>query len=142
AGEPLKELGKIISGGEMSRFMLAIKAQLSSREEIGTYIFDEIDAGIGGRTARVVAEKFCNISRHVQLIAVSHLAQIAAFADREFLIEKREVNGRAQTFIREVKGEEQIAEIARLASGDDGDLALKHAEELLKNAKTYKNSLS
>ena len=74
AGEPPKELGKIISGGEMSRFMLAVKAQLSSLGSIGTYIFDEIDAGIGGKTARVVAEKFSAIARSTQIIAVSHLA--------------------------------------------------------------------
>lgn len=89
-GQAVKELGKIISGGEMSRFMLAVKAQLSSIGTIGTYIFDEIGAGIGGKTARVVAEKFADIAKTTQIIAVSHLAQIAAFADRQFLIEKKE----------------------------------------------------
>ena len=142
AGEPLKELGKIISGGEMSRFMLAVKAQLSAVSVIGTYLFDEIDAGIGGRTARVVAEKFCKISQNVQIIAISHLAQIAAFADREFLIEKKEINGRAQTLIHEVTGEARTLEIARLVSGDEGDYALKHAEELIRSAEVYKNSHS
>lgn len=142
AGEPLKELGKIISGGEMSRFMLAVKAQLSAVNGIGTYLFDEIDAGIGGRTARVVAEKFCKISRNVQIIAISHLAQIAAFAEKEFLIEKKDIEGRAQTLIREVTGEARVREIARLVSGDEGDFAVKHAKELLKNAEIYKNSLS
>lgn len=142
AGEPLKELGKIISGGEMSRFMLAVKAQLSAVNVIGTYLFDEIDAGIGGRTARVVAEKFCKISQNVQIIAISHLAQIAAFADREFLIEKKEINGRAQTLIHEVTGKARTLEIARLVSGDEGDYALKHAEELIKSAEVYKNSHS
>lgn len=142
AGEPLKELSKIISGGETSRFMLAIKSQLSAVNQIQTFVFDEIDAGIGGRTARVVAEKFCNIARNVQIIAVSHLAQIAAFADREFLIEKQDINGRAQTLITEVTGDARTAEIARLISGNGGEFALKHAEELLQNAKTYKISLS
>ena len=89
-GEPLKELGKIISGGEMSRFMLAVKAQMSDVSEIGTYIFDEIDAGIGGATARAVGEKFCKIAKRTQIIAVSHLAHIASLADRNFLIEKTE----------------------------------------------------
>lgn len=142
AGEPPKDLGKIISGGEMSRFMLAVKAQLSSSDTIGTYVFDEIDAGIGGKTGRVVAEKFCKIAQNVQLIAVSHLAQIAAFADKEYLIEKRDADGRAQTYIREVTGEARIREIARLISGDEGEYAFKHAEELIENAKIYKNSLS
>lgn len=142
AGEPLKEMGKIISGGEMSRFMLAIKAQLSSVNEIGTYLFDEIDAGISGKTARVVAEKFCKISRHIQIIAVSHLAQIASFADREFLIEKSEENGSTFTNIREIEGEERVREIARLAGGDrDSEFAFRHAEELLGTAEIYKNSL-
>ena len=84
AGEPLKPLGKIISGGEMSRFMLAIKTQFSSLNEISTYIFDEIDAGISGKTAKVVGEKFAQIAKNTQIIAVSHLAQIAAMSDREF----------------------------------------------------------
>ena len=142
AGEPLKELGKIISGGEMSRFMLAVKAQLSSVNAIGTYIFDEIDAGIGGRTARSVAEKFCRIARHVQIVAVSHLAQIASFADREFVIEKEEADGRTFTRIREAEGDARVDEIARLIGGDRGEAARRHAEELLQTASAYKNSLS
>ncbi len=142
AGEPLKELGKIISGGEMSRFMLAIKAQLSAAGGIGTYIFDEIDAGIGGRTARVVAEKFCKLSRFVQLIAVTHSAQIAAFADREFYIEKFEERGGTFTRIREVESEERVGEIARLiGGGKDSVHVTAHARELLEEANVYKNSL-
>ncbi|MGN1077516.1 MAG: DNA repair protein RecN, partial [Candidatus Gallimonas sp.] len=141
AGEPLKELGKIISGGEMSRFMLAVKTQ-SNLNEIGTYIFDEIDAGISGKTARVVGEKFCKIARNTQVIAVSHLAQIAAFADCEYLIEKREKNGATRTTVRAVTGEERVTEISRLAGGDtESEIALQHARELLKSAQNYKNSL-
>lgn len=143
AGEPLRELGKIISGGEMSRFMLAIKTQLSAVNTIGTYIFDEIDAGIGGRTARVVGEKFCKIAKNVQIIAVSHLAQIACFADREYYIEKREENGRTFTAIHPVEGDARVREIARLIGGDaESAAALRHAEELLENANAYKKSLS
>ena len=140
AGEPMKELGKIISGGEMSRFMLAIKAQLSAAGGIGTYIFDEIDAGIGGKTARVVAEKFCKIAKNVQLIAVTHQAQIASFADNEFLIEKREQDGKTHTTIREIGGKERILEIARLI-GSGSEHVLAQAEELMSEAETYKNSL-
>ncbi|MDE6676428.1 MAG: DNA repair protein RecN, partial [Clostridia bacterium] len=84
----------------------------------------------------------CKISKNVQIIAISHLAQIAAFADREFLIEKKEINGRAQTLIHEVTGEARTLEIARLVSGDEGDYALKHAEELIRSAEVYKNSHS
>lgn len=140
AGEPPRELGKIISGGEMSRFMLAIKTQLSSIGSIGTYIFDEIDAGIGGKTARVVAEKFCAISKDTQIIAVSHLAQIASFADKQFLIEKREEDGRTLSRIREVEGGERKRELARLIAGEESEVALQHAEEMLLYAKQVKNS--
>ena len=143
AGEPLKELGKIISGGEMSRFMLAVKTQLSAVNAIGTYIFDEIDAGIGGKTARVVGEKFCKIAKNVQIIAVSHLAQIAAFAEKEFYIEKQESGGRTFTVIRPMEGAARVAEIARLIGGDaESEAAVRHAEELLQNAAAYKKSLS
>ncbi len=142
AGEPLKELGKIISGGEMSRFMLAVKTQLSAVNAIGTYIFDEIDAGIGGRTARVVGEKFCKIAQTVQIIAVSHSAQIAAFADREFYIEKCESAGRTHSVIRTVEGGDRINEIARLIGGDpESATALRHAEELLAQASAFKKTL-
>ena len=139
AGEPVKELGKIISGGEMSRFMLAVKAQLSSIGTIGTYIFDEIDAGIGGQTARVVAEKFADIAKTTQIIAVSHLAQIAAFADRQFLIEKKEEEGRTYSRIRALEEEERAGELVRLLGGEQGGSALMHAEELLKNARAYRS---
>lgn len=138
-GEPPKELGKIISGGEMSRFMLAVKAQLSSLGSIGTYIFDEIDAGIGGKTARVVAEKFSAIARSTQIIAVSHLAQIAAFADREFLIEKQEAEGRTFSRIRLLGEEERREELVRLLGGDRSESALRHADELLESARAYKS---
>ena len=138
AGEPVKELGKIISGGEMSRFMLAVKAQLSSVGTIGTYIFDEIDAGIGGKTARVVAEKFFLISKHTQIIAVSHLAQIAAFAGREFLIEKKEEDGRTYSRIRALDEGERREELVRLLGGERSESALKHADELLESAAAYK----
>ena len=139
AGEPVKELGKIISGGEMSRFMLAVKAQLSAIGTIGTYIFDEIDAGIGGKTARVVAEKFADIAKTTQIIAVSHLAQIAAFADRQFLIEKKEEEGRTYSCIRALEEEERAGELVRLLGGEQGGSALMHAEELLKNARAYRS---
>lgn len=141
AGEPTKELGKIISGGEMSRFMLAVKAQLSSVGSIGTYLFDEIDAGIGGKTAGVMGEKFLKIAKNVQIIAVTHSARIASFADRQFLIEKREESGSTKTHLREVEHGERVKEIARLIGGNESELSLKHAEEMLQSAAVYKNSL-
>ena len=140
-GEPLKPLSGIISGGEMSRFMLAVKAQMSDVSALETYIFDEIDAGIGGMTARSVAEKFSKIAQNTQIIAVSHLARIASFADSNFLIQKAEEGGRTLTHIRLVEGDERRSEIARLIGGDTGEIALRHAEELLKEAEIYKKSL-
>ena len=141
AGEPVKELSKIISGGEMSRFMLAIKAQLSSLGDIGTYLFDEIDAGIGGKTARVMAEKFAKISKTIQIIAVTHSAQIAAFADSQFLIEKTEANESTKTEIKKIENEELTREISRLSGGEESEYSLKHAEEMLQNARIYKKCL-
>lgn len=141
AGEPMKPLGKIISGGEMSRFMLAIKTQLSGVNEISTYIFDEIDAGISGKTAKVVGEKLAKIAKGTQIIAVSHLAQIAVMSDAEFLIEKREEDGKTLTQVYGLDEQQKTREIVRLLGGEDGDeFALKHAEELLKQAKEYKNA--
>jgi DNA repair protein RecN (Recombination protein N) len=142
AGEPMKSLGKIISGGEMSRFMLAVKTQLSDVNEISTYIFDEIDAGISGKTAKVVGEKLARIAKHTQIIAVSHLAQIAVMSDSEFLIEKQEEDGKTLTRVKALNDKEKKLEIVRLLGGNDGDeYAEKHAEELLKQAKEYKNSI-
>ena len=142
AGEPLKELAKIASGGETSRFMLAVKAQLNALGGIGTYVFDEIDAGISGRTARVVAEKFARIAKNTQIIAVSHLAQIASFADRQFLIEKSEEGGKTKTRIFALDSKGRQKEIARLVGGETGEIALKQADELLRQAENYKNSLA
>lgn len=139
AGEPMKSLGKIISGGEMSRFMLAVKTQLSDVNEISTYIFDEIDAGISGKTAKVVGEKLARIAKNTQIIAVSHLAQIAVMSDDEFLIEKQENEGKTLTKVYALGEREKTKEIVRLLGGTDRDeFALKHAEELLKQAKEYK----
>ena len=142
AGEPMKPLGKIISGGEMSRFMLAIKTQLSSINEISTYIFDEIDAGISGKTAKVVGEKLAKIAKNTQIIAVSHLAQIAVMSDVEYLIEKHESAGKTLTNVYALDSEQKTHEIVRLlGGGEEDEFALKHAEELLKQAKMYKETL-
>ncbi len=143
AGEPMKSLGKIISGGEMSRFMLAVKTQLSDVNEISTYIFDEIDAGISGKTAKVVGEKLARIAKGTQVLAVSHLAQIAVMSDNEFLIEKQENEGKTLTKVYALNDEEKTKEIIRLLGGAEGDdFARKHAEELIEQAKAYKTSIS
>ena len=122
--------------------MLSIKTQLSALNEISTYIFDEIDAGISGKTAKVVGEKLAKIAKNTQIIAVSHLAQVAALSDNEFLIEKQELNGKTLTLVTSLTEEEKKNELVRLLGGNDGDeYAKKHAEELLKQAKEYKNTI-
>ena len=143
AGEPLKPLGKIISGGEMSRFMLAVKTQISSVNEISTYIFDEIDAGISGKTAKVVGEKLAKIAKDTQIIAVSHLAQIVALSDSQYLIEKLEENGKTLTRVHSLNEEGKVSELVRLLGGEQSEeYAVKHAKELLKQAKAYKSTIS
>ncbi len=142
AGEPVKPLGKIISGGEMSRFMLSIKTQLSGINGISTYIFDEIDAGISGKTAKVVGEKIAKIAKKTQVIAVSHLAQIACMADSQMLIKKQESEEKTLTKVFALNREGRTQEIVRLLGGEsDSEIALSHAKELLKQAEEYKNTI-
>lgn len=130
-GEPLKPLGKIISGGEMSRFMLAIKTQLKGINGISTYIFDEIDAGISGVTAGTVAQKFVDIGRDTQIIAVSHLPQVCAASDAQFLIYKTEEDGKTVTRVSRLNDEQKIDEIVRLTGNIDSDAAREHAKQLI-----------
>jgi DNA repair protein RecN (Recombination protein N) len=109
-GEPLRPLSTVISGGEMSRFMLALKVQTSKCNEISTFVFDEIDAGISGIVANTVGEKLCKISKNVQVICISHLPQICAMSDVSFLIYKQEVDGRTKSFVQKLnEGGEQEA---------------------------------
>ena len=123
--------------------MLAVKTQLSDVNEISTYIFDEIDAGISGITAKVVGEKLARIAKNTQIIAVSHLAQIAVMSDNEFLIEKHEEAEKTLTCVHALNEEAKLKEIVRLLGGNEEEgFAFKHAEELLKQAKEYKNSIS
>ncbi|MCL2566206.1 MAG: DNA repair protein RecN [Defluviitaleaceae bacterium] len=116
-GEPLKELAKIASGGEMSRIMLALKCVISNADNTGTFIFDEIDAGVSGRTAQKVAQKLDFIGKNQQIICITHLPQIAAMADNHVLIEKIAKNERTETVIENLDRDGQIKEIARLLGG-------------------------
>ena len=118
-GEPVKPLKDVASGGELSRIMLALKTVLADRDEIGTLIFDEIDTGISGRTAQMVSEKLSRISRGRQVLCITHLPQIAAMADHHCLIEKRSDEEHTETSIREIRGEEITAELARLIGGTE-----------------------
>lgn len=130
-GEPLKPLNKVISGGEMSRFMLAIKTQLKGINGISTYIFDEIDAGISGMTARTVAQKFIDISRDTQIIAVSHLPQVCAASHAQFLIYKTEEGSKTVTRVKRLTDEQKLDEIVRLTGNVKSDAAREHAKQLI-----------
>ena len=141
-GEPVKPLAKIISGGEMSRFMLAIKARTAEAEGTETCVFDEIDTGISGRIARVVAEKFCTIALFSQLIVISHLPQIAAMADENVLIFKREEGGRTATGVRVLSTEEKVIEVTRLVGGDETEAAaIAHARHMIESSDEFKAKL-
>lgn len=135
-GEPLKPLNKVISGGEMSRFMLAVKTQLKNLNGISTYIFDEIDAGISGYTADTVAKKFLQIAKSTQIIAVSHLPQICAASDNQYLIYKKEEEGKTYSYIDKLSPGQKIDEIVRLIGNVNSASARQHAEELINQ---YKN---
>ena len=139
-GEPLKSMAKVISGGEMSRLMLALKCQTSALQDIPTYIFDEIDAGISGMVAQVVAEKLADISKNKQIIAISHLPQITAMADSSYLIYKYEDDIKTYSTIKKLDAEGKVGEIIRLIGGDgESQTAKAHAQDLLNKAKKYKN---
>jgi DNA repair protein RecN (Recombination protein N) len=139
AGEPLRPVEQIASGGELSRVMLALKVcvmQPTSAPKNGvmrTLVFDEIDTGIGGRAAEAVGKKLKALARRHQVLCITHLPQIASFADHHYRIEKREVGGRARTNIRRLDAEDRREEIARMLSGARlNDTSRKHAEQLLK----------
>lgn len=139
-GEPMKPLAKIISGGEMSRFMLAFKNIVAGVDCIGTMVFDEIDTGISGNISAVVSEKMCNISRDRQVIAVTHMPSLAAMADNHYLIAKSTENGKTLTHINLL--EDDTDEVARLIGGNDySQFAVPHAKEMKAWADRYKKSL-
>ena len=141
-GEPVRPLNKVASGGELSRIMLAIKSILASEDEIDTLIFDEIDTGISGKTATMVAEKMANISRHHQVICISHLSQIAAMADNHYLIEKKLENNSTITNIKKLSGDESIEELVRINSdGTVSEAAISHAKEMKEMAERTKSYL-
>lgn len=141
-GEPLKPLSNVISGGEMSRFMLAVKTQTAKFNDIATFIFDEIDAGISGNVARVVAEKFAKISKTVQIIAISHLPQISSMADNNLLITKKESCEKTVTEVTTLNFNDKVKEITRLIGGDLNSISAKaHAEELISSADEFKSKL-
>jgi len=131
-GEAWKRLRSIASGGELARTMLAMKSILAENDRVSTLIFDEVDAGIGGEIAISVGERLHSLSRHKQVLCITHLATIAARADNHLKIEKSAQNGRTVTRVEKVAGAARREEIARMLAGDKkGDVSLQHARELL-----------
>jgi len=141
-GEPLQPLAKVASGGELSRIMLGLKSILANADDIETLIFDEIDTGISGITASRVAEKLATISRHHQVICISHLSQIAAMADLHYLIEKTTDSDSTETNIKQLNREEAIKELVRInGDGTVTSAAMNHAIEMKDMADRTKSDL-
>ena len=135
-GESRKPLGQIVSGGELSRIMLAVKSVMADQEKVETLIFDEIDSGISGRTAQMVSEKLALIAGNHQVICITHLAQIAAMADVHFMIEKKVIENETQTSIRQLDEKESIDELARILGGAKiTQMVLDSAKEMRQLAK-------
>lgn len=131
-GEDLKPLGRIASGGELSRIMLALKTILARRASVETIIFDEVDSGISGATAEVIGEKLSSLAEYHQIVCITHLPQIASQGENHFLVRKEVVKGRTQTRISGLEPEARVQEIARLLGGKEITLrAVAHAREML-----------
>ncbi len=131
-GEPLRPLAKVASGGEISRIMLAIKSALSLQEALPTMVFDEIDAGVGGRTASAIADKMVNLSQTAQILCITHLPQIASQGDRHFFIEKFVEGERTHVVVRQLDQDERVHELARMLGGSQiTEAVVQHAREML-----------
>ncbi len=140
AGEAPKPLAKIASGGELSRIMLAIKSVLAEKDEVETLIFDEVDTGVSGRAAQKIAIKLAELAKSHQILCVTHLAQLAAFADTHFRIEKTEHDGQTFTDVAALDDIGRKHELARILGGlTVTELQLQNAQEMLENAKLLKN---
>ena len=129
-GEDEKQLSKIASGGETSRIMLAIKTVIAKTDDVGVMVFDEIDTGISGKAANSVAEKLSNIAKMHQVLCISHLPNIAAYADYNYFISKKVSNERTYTGVKKLNEEEVLQEIARISSGEINEATIKYAAEL------------
>ena len=141
AGEQPRPLGKIASGGELSRTMLALKAVAAGTDGTETMIFDEIDTGISGRIIQAVGEKMAALASARQVIVITHHAPIAALADAQYLVEKQERGGRAYTSVRQLKHQERVSEIARIMGSVD-EVSLNHAQHMLTEAAARRSQLA
>lgn len=134
-GEPLKPLSRIASGGEISRFILALKSSLTEVYDVPTFIFDEIDVGVGGTSLSAMAKKLGELAKNRQVILVTHSPQVASYANTHFLIEKYVKNNQTFTTVKELSYSEKIKELARMLGGDNySEITLKHAGEMLDKA--------
>lgn len=134
-GEPLRPLEKVASGGEISRILLALKTVFSTSQELTSIVFDEVDTGVSGRVAQAIAEKISQIGRRSQVLCITHLPQVAAFADFQYFISKTVQNNRTKTTVVELTKEERVEEIARMLAGAEvTTLTKEHAKELLRLA--------
>lgn len=141
-GEAAKPLAKIASGGELSRIMLALKTIFAKSDGVTSIIFDEVDTGVSGRVAQAIANKISTIAKHSQVLCITHLPQVAAMSDHEFLIQKAVQKGRTKTQVVRLDRKQRVAEIARMIAGDTvTELATQHAEELLSLADQTKAQL-
>ena len=137
AGQPLRPLNKVVSGGEMSRFMLAVKNITADTDMVDTMIFDEIDTGISGDTANALAVKLAKIGKKHQVICVTHLAQVASFGKNHFYISKSVEDNKTKTSLKFLEGEDRVYEIARLIGGAISDFSLSHAKLMLDNGSKF-----
>jgi DNA repair protein RecN (Recombination protein N) len=135
AGEEARPLHKVASGGELSRILLALKRVLSRADQVATYVFDEVDAGIGGAVADAVGRQVKAVAADKQVLCITHLAQIAAYADAHYLVEKVTEKGRVRTLVRRLSAADRKEEIARMIGGKVTPKARAHAEEMLKAAR-------
>ncbi|WP_409483216.1 DNA repair protein RecN [Arsenicicoccus dermatophilus] len=135
AGAPPRSVTKAASGGELSRVMLALEVATHGGSTVPTFVFDEVDAGIGGKAGVEVGARLAELARTAQVIVVTHLAQVAAYADRHLVVRKADDGQVAASGIVEVTGQERVRELARMMSGDDGPAATEHAQQLLDSAR-------
>jgi len=140
-GEPLKPLTKIASTGELSRFMLALKGALSQADSIPVFVFDEIDIGVGGRSGEIIGKKLWLLAQNRQVICVTHLPQIAAFADAHYSVHKEVSGARTLSMLETFQGESRIKEIATMLAGPQyTETSLDNARELMQKAENWKEA--
>lgn len=141
-GEPVKSLEKVLSGGELSRIMLALKCVFADKDDIPTLIFDEIDTGISGQVGQRVGEKMYQVSKNHQVLCITHLPQIAILSDKHYFVSKEVINGKTYTKIKILNEEEKISQVASMLGGDNvTNTTIENVKEMLKNANLKKEEI-